>query len=50
MGQKIPIKVSTSGWGGRERERERERSAYAWSLILNNLLSSQSDGFDGNNT
>jgi len=49
MGQKIPIKVSTSGWGG-ERERERERSAYAWSLILNNLLSSQSDGFDGNNT
>jgi hypothetical protein len=49
MGQKIPIKVSTSGWGG-EGERERERSAYAWSLILNNLLSSQSDGFDGNNT
>jgi hypothetical protein len=30
--------------------RERERSAYAWSPILIDLLSSQSDGFDGNNT
>jgi hypothetical protein len=37
MGQKIPIKVSTSGWGGRERERERERER---GLHMHGLLSS----------
>jgi len=33
MGQKIPIKVSTSGWGGGGRERER-------GLHMHGLLSS----------